>query len=179
MFDFQWLPLTWDAVAVFVTGVAAMIGATIIGRKQAAIAELQANIQKMQVENDSKLRSNSLKLELMEKRSEIIGRLREIYLAFNANVELSNEERQKLGQTIQNAELIFQADVIEGLREISSKAYRLRFKNLAANRAYSKNDTAKGDEFLDEAIAIENEIFERLPALIDSMIEHSRLHDVS
>ncbi len=177
--SFDWLPLTWDAVAVFVTGLAAVGGATVVGRKQAAIAKQQAEIQKFQAENDRKLRANTLKLELLEQRSEIIGKLRRVYLAFNANVELTSDDRRTLGEAIQSAELIFQADLIKGLRDISLKTGKLGFINRRADQAYRRGNSEKGDEYNEEASQLEAEVFTQLPDLINSMIEHSRLHDVT
>ena len=56
--DFNWLPLTWDAVAVLATSLAAVFGAIFVGGKQAEITKLQVKIQKDQAEADKRIREN-------------------------------------------------------------------------------------------------------------------------
>ena len=173
--DFNWLPLTWDAVAVLATSLAAVFGAIFVGGKQAEITKLQVKIQKDQAEADKRIRENELKFSLLERRSLCINGLKELHVAFHSSQILSDEDRTKLFSLIQDAELIFEANLIEGLNEIRSNSIRVPSKHRLANSYYSQGNDQMGREALDAAFAMMDEIYERLPYLINSMINHSRI----
>lgn len=115
----------------------------------------------------------------MERRANCVQKLREIYLTITSEGELPNEDRAKLFSIIQEIELIFREDVVEGLREVALASYRLRFKRLRAEREFKRGNIEKSGKEDEEANELEGIIFDKLPILIDSMVKHSRLHDIS
>lgn len=177
--SFQWLPLTWDAVAVFATGFAAVSGATIIGLLQMRITRLQTEIQREQAESDKHLRLNDLKLKLLGERAECIQEIKRIHGSFHGNMVLPDEERTRLFAAIQKAELIFEADVVEGLNDVAWKSTRVASKFNLANARYRRSEKEKAEEANDEAFRLIDEIYEAIPNLISSMIHHARISDVN
>jgi hypothetical protein len=177
MIEFEWLPLTWDAVATFMTGMAAVIGAALIGLRQTKITEIQAKIQRDQLVHDQLFRSNEFRFQLLDRRSECIGKLKAINQAFHEKVELNGNDHETLFQTIRDAELIFQPDVIYGLRKVATKTLQIPVAYRAQRAAEDRGDSKKAQDWLDKVINHENAVFEALPALIESMISATRISE--
>lgn len=169
--------IDWDAIATFGAAVVIAVGAYFIGRKQTEIALQQTKIIESQNSDDRKLRQNELRLKLLDRRSDCIQEIKKASGIFSANVRLSDEEKKSLYDAIQKSELIFPPDVIEGLRDALWKTHRIpvAFK-IQTNERRNGNDK-KADEYLDKALALETEVFEALPKIADTMVEHARITD--
>lgn len=176
--DFQWLPLTWDALATLLTGLAAVGGATFVGHRQVSISERQLLIQQSQAEHDRQIRSNQLKLELLDRRSSCLLQVRSVNQALLQNGEIRSDDWKTLYEAIQESELIFPVGQVDGLREVSSASIRARFSRRAQNDAFKRGDEDQAEKWHARASTNEDLIFEKLPSLVESMVKHSRLHDV-
>ncbi|WP_343546588.1 hypothetical protein [Sphingobium yanoikuyae] len=68
-----WLPLTWEAVATFLTGIAAVLAALSVARRQERIVSRQIDLQNEQ----TKLQELSLRKDVFDKRFDVYVKLRE------------------------------------------------------------------------------------------------------
>ncbi len=70
----EWAPPTWEAVATFVAGIAAVVAAWRVGKRQTAIASRQADIQAEQTriqEQIAKVERVRLRFEMYEQRKSV------------------------------------------------------------------------------------------------------------
>ena len=174
---FEWLPLTWNDVATFLTGFAAVGGAVFVGRKQLQITKLQTAIQKDQAIDDRKLRQQSIKLELLDRRQECISRLRKLDNQYKANASFTAEEFQILLEIIEQAILIFPADVTLDIGEIIFKENRKQSRLGYQARLRERGQEDEADRKLDEAFALESEVFDAIPKTLDRMVVVGRITD--
>lgn len=175
--EFEWLPLTWDAVATLLTGFAAVGGAVFVGRKQVEITKLQTRIQQGQADDDRKLRQNELKLKLLDRRQECIRKIRHANIAFNTMVRLDDKQRNELYGAIRESELIFPPNMIDKLENTLTKIYKIPIAERIQSSRRQQGKETEADIKLEEVMAMEKEVFEALPDVLTSMIKLTRIED--
>jgi len=173
--EFDWLPLTWDAVAIFLTGLFAVGGAVFVGRKQVAITRSQNLIQQQLADDDRRLRQQTIKLALLERRSDCLDRLQELLSVYQAKAELESGDQRELYHLLRQSQLIFPKSVVDGMEDVldDSGRQRVAYKQQQSLRIRGKETEA--DKVLNRAIDLEHKIFDRLPALVEAMISSSRI----
>lgn len=174
----EWLPLTWEAIATMLTGALAVGAAVYVGRKHTEIANRQADILAEQTkisERQTKLTENDLKIQLLERRSNCVQKMREIHNAWFTNACLSTDERRDFNQLITEVELIYPKNITEKLRETHKEIFRSSWKFSTANKFIEIGNKDRGDAMLKEASNHETKTFDLMPSLVDELIEHSRV----
>jgi hypothetical protein len=161
---FQWLPLTWDAVATFLVGIAAVYAAWKVGENQIEIQQRQTRL----IEND-------LKIQLLEKRAACIDEMRQISDAWFRNADLSNEEWSRFLTLHDKAQLLFSPAVTKKLDEASTAIFHSKRNHSRSREYYKRSKGDKAEEFLEKAFAAENKAMEIMPTLLDELIRHTRI----
>jgi hypothetical protein len=77
--DWEFAPPTWEAMAILLTGAGAVIGAVVVGLRQASISERQATISERQAEIQEHLGN----IEALKVRADLFERRQVIYRATN------------------------------------------------------------------------------------------------
>lgn len=175
--EFQWLPLTWEAIATFFTGIAAVTGAYFIGRKQTKLTELQTINQLKMDEFSRQLRSDELKLQLLERRLLCIRAVQRASSLYVANVRFEPGELQDLLQAVQEAQLIFPDRLISGIQECAYKTMLISNKYRLQSSLRERGKEHEADSALNAALQMEGEVFSALPDLATAMISLARISD--
>lgn len=119
-------PLTWDAVATLVTGLAAVIGAVAVGWRQVGISQEQTAIAARQAE----ILGEQVKLEKLGFHESMFDRRMEVYEAVAAFVVYIVQHAAAPSQTVERAYLnamgrarfLFRPEVNESLSELWKQA---------------------------------------------------------
>jgi hypothetical protein len=77
--------LTWDGILTVLVGIAAIIGATVVGVRQTGIAAAVAKAQEQQHRDNIQIQRQALQLSLLEKRQGCISQFRTILVALVRN----------------------------------------------------------------------------------------------
>lgn len=124
----QWLPLTWEAVATFATGIMAVIAAGWVGYRQTSISERQVEIQHRQTE----IAQQALRLEAFDRRYKSYA---EISKVFGRAVSPDINNKIELGEDFlgvaEQTRFIFSEDIHE---HVAIMIMTLNGLNFARNR---------------------------------------------
>ena len=165
--------IPWEALATFLAGLMAVVGASIVAWRQGKILHAQVENERRQVDLDRSLRETTIKLELLDRRSTVILGLRRLTSSFIANAKLERVEQAELYELITTAELIFPLSHSEQLHSILMDSNRISVKYRASDSARRQGDSEKADKKLDEALDLEQRVFEKLPEILKEMIKHT------
>jgi hypothetical protein len=163
-----WCAFTWEAFATLATGLAAVGGATHVGRKQVAISKRQTAILNRQVE----LEAHSLRSDLFDRR----------YVIFEATEKLlrdivqsgdrpENRLLDEFRSAMSKSRLLFHSDVYVGLTEILSHVLDFDAKKNASDQFNKANDEFDvtlveredtANQWLSDRLATLPELFEEL-----------------
>lgn len=129
----QWLPFTWEAFATLVTGLAAVTGAVILGRRQTKISERQIEILAQQ----TRLSELTLRSDLFDRRMEVYEGVRG-YLSHIVTYAAppDKELEQKFLAAASAARFLFSAGVDQRIDELWKKANAFRALHTVMRHTY-------------------------------------------
>jgi multidrug efflux pump subunit AcrA (membrane-fusion protein) len=158
--------IDWSAWATLVVGIAAVIGAVVIGQRQADIAARQADIAAKQAdimdrqshiaEREAETERTRLRAELYDRRVIIFSGI-EQYLneARSNDGQVTHEITERLYQSMSVAPFILGDDAEKLCRSILNKTASLRVEMRTLN---AELDISKRDDIVDQVMSINYEL---------------------
>jgi hypothetical protein len=178
----EWLPFSWEAFATIFTGLAAVVGAVVIGLKQSKIAQKQADIQDAQRkdvnaarEQDRLLQFQNYQVSLLDRRSEFVQKFRTVWTKFLQDGTLSDEDWRELVGIFHTAQLIYPTAIVVDLDRASTSIMRAKLHNRRADSYHQSGQETKAQEQLDKAFAADDTAVEAMQKLLDRVIDASRV----
>jgi hypothetical protein len=165
-----WSAFDWQAFATLATGLAAVAGAVWIGLKQTEISANTRNLQQENATADLKFREQNFRLDLFERRADILSKFRPIYFSWQRSWTLNHDEWVQLYRISLDAKLLYPDTISDPLDEAVTEIQRQNqnIDRLAGGeKIYAKQQ-------LREA---EDRLFKILPGLLAKMIAHTRIFD--
>jgi hypothetical protein len=121
----NWHEFDWQSFSTLATGLAAVIGAVVVGLRQAKITERQANIQERQVA----LEAMNLKAELFERRLSIYNAALD-FLGLIINLDENSPrlivENKGFFSKVRESHFLFRPEVAQSLERIIGDAFHLQ-----------------------------------------------------
>ena len=160
-------PLDWTAAATLATGVLAVWAARHVGKQQADILKQQ-----------NELKESEIKLALLDKRIEIIGKIEffgDLLFPQGADVRREIDAVEELIKAIRLAELTYPEELHSDLRSLIDRAIRFR----SAHRKHNANFNGMKEEEIRQSVeALSNEgiaIGEAIGAVSRRLVAHARV----
>lgn len=178
----EWLPFSWEAFATIFTGLAAVVGAIVIGLKQSKIAQKQADIQESQRkdvnaarEQDRLLQFQNYQVSLLDRRSEFVQKFRTVWTKFLQDGTLSDEDWRELVRIFHTAQLIYPTSIVADLDRASFSIMRAKLHNKRADHYHQTGQEDRAQEQLDKAFAADDTAIEVMQKLLDRVVEATRV----
>jgi hypothetical protein len=168
-------PISWEAFATLVTGAIAVLAAWRVGLRQVDLIANQTAIQREQGERDLQLREEELKIALLERRWEVIEKIRPLVTTWWQDGRLSHEDTRRLLSLSQAAELLFSNEIANDLFHFASGMNQVLHAYRCAEEANRTDDDAKRQKWLELAFSREDEIRPMFETILQRMTEQSRI----
>ena len=155
--------LPWDAIATVVVGLPAVIFASLIGRKQNKILDSQ-----------NRLSDTNLRINLLDRRSACIAKMRRIHGEWISNARLSQESWNEFREVFWESELVFSEALSH---ELDQSLGSLFFSEIWQKRSiyyHSKGLTEKAEEKLELSFKEDDKVFKIMPHILNKMIAEAR-----
>ena len=165
-----WTEFSWEAFAALFTGVAAVGGAIYIGKRQTKIAERQTELLAQQAASDLKLRQQTLRMELLERRADVLSKFRPLKFSWDRDTKLSHDEWKQLYYVSLEAQLLYPKSFTNELDEAMSEILR-------QNRNLDRLSEHESDYARQELRKTEDRLTAIIPSLLEKMIAHTRIFD--
>ena len=166
-------PPSWEAFATLLTGAAAVLGAVSVGKRQVSLQEKQTELIRLQAESEREFRRTEIKLNLLNRRADLISLTREVSQTFIQNGRLEREDLSKLIRAMNEAQLIFPKEFYGVLENVLGNAFRSQSKFRLSESRRLQGKEVEARKAMDEAFAMEDKIFEELPSVLESLIDHT------
>lgn len=160
---FELLPLTWEAAATFFTGVLAVAAAWNVGRRQTSILDRQTRI----AEND-------LKIQLFEKRSHCVGRMRELCSVWSEEGRLELDQMSEFQSLLFDVQILFPEKLILEFEEAFSSSLCAAQWHQRARYYHDRNNETKAQELFERACKHEDRANDLMPELLTRLKTHTR-----
>jgi len=167
--------IEWEAWATFSTGALAVGAALVVGRKQAEIQERQVSILQQQVQSEERLRQAEINVTLLSLRAKIIYTLRKVPDAHKLDRDEINNLTKDILEILPESRLLFGeclAGKIEHLRNLCIHVDFFKSQMIEYNE---KNNIEITNTFRGKLNLTVDKISNEYPALIDSLIAHTRV----
>ncbi|MBK5263663.1 MAG: hypothetical protein JJE34_00305 [Alphaproteobacteria bacterium] len=125
-----------------------------------------------------KLRVQDFKLNLLQERRECVNRMREIDAAFLRDGRIDDDHWRKLVQLLNDAELLYQDELIEDIRKLLDGVVKSSIYSNRAQVYFQRNNDKKGQEFLEKQFNSDDETIDALQGLKDKLVEATRVREV-
>jgi hypothetical protein len=172
-----WSCFDWDAFSTLITGLAAVSAALFVGLKQSKISGELKNLQAQQVKDDLKLRKQTLRLELLERRSDSIQKMREISNTFLIEGSISREQWFELRTVLHQAQLLYPDNIVVDIEKALTASMKSQHYAQRAENYFQKQKDDEGQKQLTKQFEADDELFSVMPNLLDRMIAESRVFD--
>ena len=172
-----WTEFSWESFAALFTGIAAVGGAIYIGKRQTKIAERQTELLAQQAASDLKLKLQTLRMKLLERRADCIQKMRRISAAWYTEAFIPDEQRQEFWALLEDAQLLYPDVIVDEIRKALDSSNRERWHNKRANEYGDRGDQQRSQAQLEISLKADDELFEIMPSLLDKMISHTRIFD--
>ena len=166
-------PPSWEALATLVTGAAAVTGAVIVGKRQVSLQKTQTELIQLQADSEREFRTTEIKLNLLNRRADLIALIREVNQTFIQNAKLEQEDLSKLISAMNEAQLIFPKQFYGTLQNVLVNAIRSQSKFWLSESRHKQGKETEARNAMDEAFAMEEKVFDELPSVLESLIEHA------
>lgn len=173
----EWQTLTWDAVATIVTGVLAVGAALFVGLKQTEIMRNQQSDLLKQNNMNLFLQQQSLRNDLLDRRSDCISRMRPLWGEYMTNARLSGESLELLKKVLWDSQLFFSVEISKKIEEVIQSQLLADHRLETAHRYHELGDPVIAAKWQDKGFASEDKVFEAIWKLLDEMIAETRLSD--
>lgn len=175
----HWETFDWPSFATLATGFAAVIGATLIGLKQAGIARRQADITERQVmiaghqneilERQTRLEEIRLRSELYDRRMIIYEQAQEYssYVMQHGRPPVG-EEFGRFHRAMIQARFLFRPTVSNKLLEFAASAFRFSLVQNKIDRSIERGQEPSGEYYreIDGLVELTIDFWNYLPTLL-------------
>lgn len=172
-----WSSFSWEAFATLLTGLAAVIAAWSIGRRQLKIQEQAQRFHETQTTRDFELSTQTFRNELLDRRVDCITKIRSVSSAWSRNSRINDEEWQELIVAFQQAQLIFPKSISDSIGIALESSFRQRIHENRSQDLYKRGNQEKAQEHQEKAFEAEDQLMEAMLGLLDRMINATRIHD--
>jgi hypothetical protein len=160
-----WTEFDWPSFATLATGAAAVVGATLVGLKQAGIARRQADITERQVEiagQQNAILSRQTAIEEIRLRTEVYERRIEVYeqvRTFTDHVMMHGDARIdaeyiNFTRAVMKAEFLFSPEVIKEVRAFGHLCFEFSATSFNIKRAVDRNEVPSPELYRDQSATI-------------------------
>lgn len=173
----NWSAFNWDSFSTLFTGLVAFGGAVFLGARQLKISRRQIDIQHRLATDDLKLRQQTLRIELLGRRSDCVRKMRNVSSAWYQNANLTHDEWMELRSVLDDAQILYPDSVVG---DIDVAVRELMTERLHAKRASEyreRGDEVHAQEQISKEFAASDKVFEVMPELLGKMIAHTRIFD--
>jgi hypothetical protein len=170
--EYPIVPPDWSGIA----GLLAVAAAVFVGLKQIEISRSMITLQKKIAEDDQKLRQQSLRIDLLDKRSKCVAAMREVVGNWHQDAKMNPDGFEKFQTLLWDAQLLFPPEVIAKIQQAVDGTY---WSNLGAKRAqqyFDRGHNALGKAKLEQSFVHEDKALAVMPELVDILVEHTRIN---
>ena len=163
----------WEALATLLTGLMAVVGAVIVGRRQLLISDKQTEI----LDRQTRLQETSIRVDLLDRREACVDMLREIVQEWSQNSTLSDEKWKLFHNLLQRAQLLYPQALVQEIIAAVDGLFWEKHWLARAQQYREKGDEATGMEKMDQSFEEGDKVMRIMPTLLDKLIAHSRVAD--
>ena len=110
-----------------------------MGLRQSKISAELKSLQAQQAKDDLKLRKQSLRLELLERRSDSIQKMREVSNTFSIEGSISREQWFELRTVLHQAQLLYADDIVVDIEKAFTASMKSQHFAQRAENYFQKN----------------------------------------
>jgi hypothetical protein len=165
-------PPDWRAVS----GFAAVGAALFVGLKQIQISKDLKELQQRIAEDDFRLREQSLRVDLLERRTKCVVAIRQIVSVWSQNAELSDDEFRRFNDLLGEAKLIFPPDVVEKIDQALRSLFWAKMLRKRSLDYHNQGKAEKAAAKLEQSFANEDQADNVMPELVAMLERHTRVN---
>lgn len=171
--NWQLAPLSWEAFATFMVGFAAYKAAVKIGMRQTDLQRQQTEILRNQIATDLDIRTQQLKLALIDKRSEVVLKVRGVLNVYSLNSRFEHGDVKIIIEAMNEASLIFPNTVEERLQSVLRSSMLSASKTRLSDNLFKRGKEKEGERVAAEAFDLEVKIHDELPSILNDLVAHT------
>ena len=172
-----WTEFSWESFAALFTGITAVGGAIYIGKRQTKIAERQTELLAQQAASDLKLRQQTLRMELLERRADCIQKMRRITDAWFADFTIDAAGRLELSELLEDAKLLYPDALVMEISDALSFASLEAFQSKTAEKYIDRGDQKLSQIWLEKSSKSDDKLEKVMRSLLGKMVAHTRIFD--
>ena len=161
-----WDQFTWEAFATLLTGLAVVLGATVVGLRQTRILSRQI-----------RLSETNLRIELLDRRANCISKMREIVSEWTRDARLSPESWSKFQAAFFDAELLFSKQLVAEMDQALGSLFWKEHWERRARDYFDRGNEEKANQKLEDSFREDDKVFAVMPQLLLKMNGESRTVD--
>ena len=174
----NWLPITWDAVATFATGFLAVGAAWWIGLRQTELMRQQHRDAAAQNQANLFLQQQSLRIELLDRRSTCIDQIRPFWTEYAIKGDLSAASINLLKPALWNAELLFSNEISTRIRDVIHSQTLLLQRKTTTEFYHQQGNSELANKWLERVFESDDAVYKAIWTLLDDMIAETRLAEL-
>ena len=160
---------TWQAFATLL----AVVGATVVGWRQVGIAKLQAEISARQ----AKIAETNLRIQLLDRRSDCVNRMRDIHGEWLQDSQLSDESRAIFRQLLFDSELLYSKSVVAEIEKAVGGVFGSKIWANRSRQYGEQGQEERANAMREKSFAEEDKVMEVMPELLNKLKAQTRVED--
>jgi hypothetical protein len=171
----EWLPFSWEAFATLATGFAAVFAAWLIGKRQTDILARQIADAREASERDFKLREQTLRVELLNHRYEMIDEIRRIWGQWQQDGVLSDDDWNALRKVFHRAQLLYPAPIVDSIAMALKELTNHKREQARADQHFEGGRDEVAQKHLEKSFEADDAVISVMDPLLFQVLESSKV----